>query len=585
MSQRLQLRRDTAINWTTVNPTLGQGEQGYELDTGRLKVGDGVTAWGALPYQPNALDLGNATDPAKGSALLGFQPTGETVGGHLGKTLEQLTSRFPQTSGNTGLILAGIDSLTDGAGASTWRSDFKKMLRGAFGDCGPGYHGFSLGVAVENGNGFGKTGGVQYVGLTDGVYGQYSLDGNGLYVLNGDGVTDNFSWNPGNYWTTARVYYLKQPGGGSFKVREDSNPASADVVVFTANPTIDLGFIDVPYSGFNWHGLYFSALTGNVCVFGAMFTRAGSQGVYLSNVATGGRRLQDVAAQNSAMRVKWFQALQPSHYLLNGGMNDRLDRTPAQHAADLTTLVTDIQTASPTTNILMVQSNEPVDHATSYFDAYYPQKVAVALAKKLPLLDLRRVVGNYAFASANGRMVDGIHPNAVANPMIAAAIAQACGIPSGMRDPGQTGYPVPPGGSVVLKGSLTDKKGAAALATPVLLWRLGMINGFPTAVVRTRIAMQRNGTGAVTVRDIAFAMSNGAVIGNVSSFSNVPTSTLVHKEAAGDAGAIEFSISLALVNNKLEVSLTATGYAGAYYATADYVFTNNAQAGTAVIES
>ena len=50
MSYRLAIRRDTAANWTSVNPILGQGEFGLEYDTNRLKIGDGDSAWIALPY-------------------------------------------------------------------------------------------------------------------------------------------------------------------------------------------------------------------------------------------------------------------------------------------------------------------------------------------------------------------------------------------------------------------------------------------------------------------------------------------------------------------------------------------------------
>jgi hypothetical protein len=49
MANKIQLRRDTAANWTTANPVLGQGEPGAEIDTGRLKIGDGVKTWTALP--------------------------------------------------------------------------------------------------------------------------------------------------------------------------------------------------------------------------------------------------------------------------------------------------------------------------------------------------------------------------------------------------------------------------------------------------------------------------------------------------------------------------------------------------------
>lgn len=50
MAVQIQWRRDTAANWTAANPTLAQGEAGYETDTGKLKMGDGATAWNALAY-------------------------------------------------------------------------------------------------------------------------------------------------------------------------------------------------------------------------------------------------------------------------------------------------------------------------------------------------------------------------------------------------------------------------------------------------------------------------------------------------------------------------------------------------------
>lgn len=52
MATRLQIRRDAAANWTSTNPTLAQGEFGYETDTGKMKVGDGLTPWLTLSYFP-----------------------------------------------------------------------------------------------------------------------------------------------------------------------------------------------------------------------------------------------------------------------------------------------------------------------------------------------------------------------------------------------------------------------------------------------------------------------------------------------------------------------------------------------------
>ena len=43
-------RRGTAAAWTSADPTLTEGEIGFETDTNKIKIGDGTTAWTALAY-------------------------------------------------------------------------------------------------------------------------------------------------------------------------------------------------------------------------------------------------------------------------------------------------------------------------------------------------------------------------------------------------------------------------------------------------------------------------------------------------------------------------------------------------------
>lgn len=50
----LPLRRGTAAQWTSSNPILASGEEGFETNTGRKKKGDGVTPWAALTYGDRA---------------------------------------------------------------------------------------------------------------------------------------------------------------------------------------------------------------------------------------------------------------------------------------------------------------------------------------------------------------------------------------------------------------------------------------------------------------------------------------------------------------------------------------------------
>lgn len=47
---QIKVRRDTAANWTSNNPTLAAGEFGMETDTRSIKMGDGSTAWTSLAY-------------------------------------------------------------------------------------------------------------------------------------------------------------------------------------------------------------------------------------------------------------------------------------------------------------------------------------------------------------------------------------------------------------------------------------------------------------------------------------------------------------------------------------------------------
>ena len=78
MSTRIQNRRDTAANWTANNPTLSDGEIGFETDTGLFKIGRSNTAWTALDYAQVAGPTG-ATGPVGETGLTGATgPKGDT---------------------------------------------------------------------------------------------------------------------------------------------------------------------------------------------------------------------------------------------------------------------------------------------------------------------------------------------------------------------------------------------------------------------------------------------------------------------------------------------------------------------------
>lgn len=77
----IRLRRDTAANWATINPTLAEGEVGIETDTRGLKVGTGTSAWNNLTYFLSGVHIrGQASRIAEGTVSIATAGTYVTTG-------------------------------------------------------------------------------------------------------------------------------------------------------------------------------------------------------------------------------------------------------------------------------------------------------------------------------------------------------------------------------------------------------------------------------------------------------------------------------------------------------------------------
>lgn len=111
MAIQIQLRRDTAANWTAQNPVLAEGEPGVETDTLYMKVGNGTTAWVSLAY---LVDAANPFDQdLNTSDAVSF--TGLTSNG--------LT--YPSADGTAGqsIVTDGAGTLSFAAGANPFDQD------------------------------------------------------------------------------------------------------------------------------------------------------------------------------------------------------------------------------------------------------------------------------------------------------------------------------------------------------------------------------------------------------------------------------------------------------------------------------
>lgn len=96
MAIQIQMRRATAASWTSVNPILASGEPGYETDTGKIKYGDGITAWTSLAYRGGTTDASALTtgtlSTARLPALTGGDVTSSVGSGTLTLTNSGITA-------------------------------------------------------------------------------------------------------------------------------------------------------------------------------------------------------------------------------------------------------------------------------------------------------------------------------------------------------------------------------------------------------------------------------------------------------------------------------------------------------------
>ena len=137
MADLIQLRRDTAANWTSANPTLSQGEQGYETDTGKMKIGDGSTAWTSLDYfvdpssyatssdittavapKANTADLATVATTGAYSDLTGT-PTGLATETYVDTAVSNLVDTAPDALNTLNELAAALNDDADFAGTVT----------------------------------------------------------------------------------------------------------------------------------------------------------------------------------------------------------------------------------------------------------------------------------------------------------------------------------------------------------------------------------------------------------------------------------------------------------------------------------
>lgn len=108
---QIQIRRGTAAQWTSANPTLAAGEWGFETDTKKGKIGDGTTAWNSLAYVLGVGDIDGVT-----------AGTGLTGGGTSGTVTLAIDSSVATLTGNqvlTNKTISGASNTLSNIGNSS----------------------------------------------------------------------------------------------------------------------------------------------------------------------------------------------------------------------------------------------------------------------------------------------------------------------------------------------------------------------------------------------------------------------------------------------------------------------------------
>ena len=134
LKTQIQLRNDTAAKWAEVNPKLAKGEIGIEIDTNKIKIGNGTDLWNDLPYfggelkvdgksiqlVDGVLSLKGANDAGVGYTLVSdgqggvtwSKPSETTVEG-LSALISALDTRVETAEGEVDTLQQNVKDLQD----------------------------------------------------------------------------------------------------------------------------------------------------------------------------------------------------------------------------------------------------------------------------------------------------------------------------------------------------------------------------------------------------------------------------------------------------------------------------------------
>lgn len=110
-------RRATKLQWTAFDPVLAAGEIGFEIDTGKFKIGDGLTKWESLGYFLGEADVRSLLGDGDGDSNIAIDDVATSLDStwSSSKISSELHTRVPEDQNVTVILTeAGFINVANG---------------------------------------------------------------------------------------------------------------------------------------------------------------------------------------------------------------------------------------------------------------------------------------------------------------------------------------------------------------------------------------------------------------------------------------------------------------------------------------
>lgn len=265
MAVAIQIRRDSALDWTTADPILAVGEMGIETDTNKAKYGDGVTVWSSLPYFIDDTGTGGDLPAGVNAQTLRYGTDWEstsdlvvTDAGNVGVGISNPSIKL-QVVGDAGTLLRVTDNLTQ-----------------------------TYNLVVDNGSGTPANGGLSHQNPNTG-YQAWSTSGLERMRISSNGFVGIGTSDPLAALHTVGAAIVDS-GGAGYSFRVATNFGDTMVSLQAGNTVDDTSWKDrIKFDGFGQRISFWTSLAGNADVERMNISSAGL--VQIQDLAGAGTRM------------------------------------------------------------------------------------------------------------------------------------------------------------------------------------------------------------------------------------------------------------------------------------------------------